>query len=65
MDFREATDQLCAAIIHEDVARALDVSVQSVRQTRMKCGVIGHRSSPNSWEQPPVKLAKERIDHLQ
>ena len=34
--FREAVDSLCSALTHEDVAKALDVSVQTIRQARMK-----------------------------
>jgi hypothetical protein len=34
MNFREAVDALCASLSHEDVAKALGVSLQTVRQAR-------------------------------
>jgi hypothetical protein len=38
MDFREATDKLCAKLQHADLARALGASVQAVPQARLSNG---------------------------
>ena len=65
MDFREATDELCTAITHDDVARALGVSVQSIRQARMRDDVIGHRSPPDNWKKALSALAEKRIADYQ
>ena len=35
MNFREATDGLFSRVSHEDLARALGVSVASIRQARL------------------------------
>ena len=35
MDFKKATDDLFAGISHEDLARALGVSVAAIRQARL------------------------------
>jgi len=61
MDFRKATDELCAAITHDDVARELGVSVQSIRQARMSRESNGQRSPPDNWKEAIVKLAEKRI----
>jgi hypothetical protein len=65
MDFREATDQLCTAITHEDVARSLGVSVQSIRQARMNGNSTGQRKPPDNWEDALVTLARNRIGYLE
>jgi hypothetical protein len=61
MNFKKATDRLCARIDHEDVAKALGVSIQSIRQARMKPTAAAHREPPANWRQAIVKLAKRRI----
>jgi hypothetical protein len=61
MDFRKATDELCATITHEDVAKALGVSVQSIRQARLKDETNGHRQPPEKWESALVELAEKRV----
>jgi hypothetical protein len=61
MDFRKATDELCAPVTHEDIARQLGVSVQSVRQARLNGNSRGRRSAPGNWETALVTLAEERI----
>ncbi len=63
MQFREATDSLCSKVSHEDIAKALGVSVQSVRQARLPTKLDAHRSPPNRWERGLLLLAKARIDH--
>jgi hypothetical protein len=49
MKFREAVDSLCSALTHEDVAKALGVSVQTIRQARMKEDSKSYREPPNNW----------------
>lgn len=61
MDFRKATDQLCASITHQDVAHALGISVQSIRQARLKDEAMGHRQPPDEWEKAIVALAEKRV----
>jgi hypothetical protein len=61
MDFRKVTDQLCASITHEDIARQLGVSVQSIRQARMNRKANGRRSPPDNWKEAVVALAEQRI----
>jgi hypothetical protein len=61
MDFRIATDELCAAITHDDIARELGVSVQSIRQARMNKETNGRRSPPDNWKEAVAELAEKRI----
>jgi hypothetical protein len=61
MDFRQATDELCAAITHDDIARELGVSVQSIRQARMNKETNGQRSPPDNWKEAVAALAEKRI----
>jgi hypothetical protein len=61
MDFRKATDELCAPITHEDVARQLGVSIQSIRQARMRDDSAGRRAPPENWEKALADLAEKRI----
>jgi hypothetical protein len=63
MDFRKATDELCARIDHDDIAGALGVSIQTVRQARMAPDVPAHRSPPDQWEKVLIRLAEERLSH--
>lgn len=63
MDFREATDSLCAKVGHEDVARALGVSTQTIRQARLKPGGDAHRPAPDDWQNAVIRLAEDRVWH--
>jgi hypothetical protein len=63
MDFKEATDELCAQIDHQAVAKALGVSTQTVRQARMSPEAGAHRSPPGDWEYAVIRLAEERVWH--
>lgn len=63
MDFREATDRLCARLDHEDVAKALSVSLQTVRQARMQNGSTARRSPPPAWRQAMIRLAEQEVLH--
>jgi hypothetical protein len=61
MDFREATESLCAGVPHEDLAKALGVSVATVRQARLKSDAKAHRSPPSDWQAAVIRLAEERL----
>jgi hypothetical protein len=63
MDFREATDDLCDAVSHEELAKALGVSVASVRQARLRGTARAHRGAPPDWEGAVIRLAEERVWH--
>lgn len=61
MDFREATDALCAKIDHQDVATALGVSVQAVRQARLVGAAKARREPPKDWPYAVISLAEREI----
>src|SRR5437763_13145780 len=61
MDFREATENLCAGVSHEELAAALGVSVATVRQARLRPDAKAHRSPPANWERAVIKLAEQRM----
>jgi hypothetical protein len=63
MDFRQATDGLCAKLDHDDVARALGVSLQTIRQARLQRGNGAHRSPPPGWREAVIRLAEEKAGH--
>jgi hypothetical protein len=60
---REAVDVLCEHLDHEDVARALGVSVQTVRQGRLKPGAKTFRTPTRDWEKAIIRLAEDRVWH--
>jgi hypothetical protein len=63
MNFREATDGLFDRVAHEDLARALGVSVASIRQARLSAQAGGHRAPPVKWEKAIVNIANKRVEH--
>jgi hypothetical protein len=63
MKFREATDGLCAKLDHEDVAKALGVSIQTVRQARLESESAAHRAAPSQWEHAVIRLAEKQVWH--
>ena len=65
MNFRKATDELTTSITLEDLATALGVSVQAVRQARAQEGSAGFRRPPQGWERAVVKLVEARAHHYQ
>jgi hypothetical protein len=65
MDFREATDGLCVKVDHEDVARALGVSLQTIRQARLQPETKSHRSPPPGWRNAVLRLAEEKVRYYQ
>ncbi len=64
MDYRAATDILTRCYSLDDLAAALGVSVQSVKQARLDPGASGYRSPPPGWQQAVIRLAESRIDEL-
>lgn len=62
MDFKKATDELFERTDHEELAKALGVSVASVRQARLGQAAKAHRSPPANWEQAVAQLAKQQIE---
>jgi hypothetical protein len=65
MTFKKATDRLFSRIDHEDLAKALAVSVASIRQARLSPDALAHRSPPPDWENAVLRLAEERVLHFQ
>jgi hypothetical protein len=63
MDFREATDGLCAKVDHDDIAKAMGVSVQTVRQARLTDKAKAHREPPREWRDAVIRLAEQRVWH--
>jgi hypothetical protein len=61
MNFREAVDALCASLNHEDVAKALKVSVQTVRQARLREDSDAFRAPPKNWKEAIIRLAEARV----
>ena len=64
IDFRRATDELLAGISHEELAKALDVSVPTVRQARLDEAAKAHRRAPDGWQRVVAKLAEVRAGRL-
>lgn len=65
MNFKKATDGLFDRVSHEDLARALGISVATIRQARLSQQANAYRSPPDDWEEAVIRLAKERISHYQ
>ena len=65
MDFKQASDRLFDRISHEALANALDISVASVRQSRLGRSASAYRAPPKHWRRAVLQLAEERIAHYQ
>jgi hypothetical protein len=65
MNFKQATDELLESVTLEDVALALGVSTQAIRQARTAESSAAHRSPPQGWEIAVKGLAQKRISHYQ
>jgi hypothetical protein len=65
MDFREATESLCAGVSHEELAKALGVSIASIRQARLDPAAKAHRSPPPNWREAAIQLAEKRVADYQ
>jgi hypothetical protein len=64
MNFREAIDRLGERVTHEQAARALGVSVASVRQYRLPIEAQARRSPPSKWPRVLATLARDRAREL-
>jgi hypothetical protein len=60
MNFRKATDALLESVTLEDLAAAMGVSIQAVRQARVAEGSTAFRSPPKGWEVAAARLAARR-----
>jgi transposase len=65
MDFREATESLCAGLSHEELAKELGVSVATIRQARLRPEAKAHRSPPDNWREAVRRLAEQRASQYQ
>jgi hypothetical protein len=65
MDFKKATDELFARIDHDHLAEALEISVASIRQARLRPDAKAHRAPPRDWERAVIQLAKKQALHFQ
>jgi len=64
MTFREATDDLFKRAGHADLAEALGVSVQLVRQARLSQSASAFRQPPEDWRYGAIRLAERRMIEL-
>ena len=60
MNFKQATDALLETVTLEDLAKAMGVSIQTLRQARAAEGTKAHRSPPPDWERAVIKLAERQ-----
>ena len=60
MNFKKSTDSLLEAVTLQDLAGALGVSVQAIRQARAVEGSTSHRTPPGGWEAAIAKLARRQ-----
>jgi hypothetical protein len=61
MDFKAATDKLCEGLSHNALAKALGVSIATIRQARLRNGAKARRSPPENWEDAVIQLAGSQI----
>lgn len=64
MEFKKATDALFDRVSHEDLAKALGVSVASIRQARLDENALARRSPPKGWERHLKRLAEQKAEHF-
>jgi hypothetical protein len=64
MNFRKATDELFDQIRHADLAKALNVSVATIRQARLNRAAKAYREPPKNWEKAIIRLAQDRISQF-
>lgn len=63
MNFKKATDALFERIDHPELAKALGVSVASIRQARLSPDAKAYRQPPERWQAAVVLLAEKRVEH--
>ena len=61
MNFKQATDELFDRVDHAELAKALGVSVASIRQARLSPQAKAFREPPKNWSESVVKLAERRV----
>lgn len=61
MDFRSATNALFERVDHEALAKALGVSVASIRQARLQGAAKSRRAPPKGWPYAVIRLAEQQI----
>ena len=64
MNFKKATDELLESVTLEDLASALGVSLQAVRQARAREDTTAFRPSPEGWEEAVIRLARKQAARL-
>jgi hypothetical protein len=64
MSFRKITDELFVSINHDEFAKALGVSVATVRQARLGEESKAHRSAPPGWKTIALRLAEDQARHF-
>jgi hypothetical protein len=65
MDFKRATDELLVHPTLQDLADALQVSVQSIRQARAEETSKAYRTPPPGWEKATLWLAQNTVAHYE
>ena len=65
MNFKKATDDLLASVTLADLAGALGVSVQAIRQARADESSTAYRSPPLGWQGGVARLAAKRAKSLE
>jgi hypothetical protein len=63
MNFKASTNALFDRIDHAKLAKALGVSVASIRQARLSPSANAYREPPRNWRSVVIKLAEERVRH--
>ena len=63
MNFKEATDLLFDRIDHAELAKALGISVASIRQARLSPTAKAYREPPPNWQHAVTRLAENRVSH--
>jgi hypothetical protein len=64
MNFKRATDDLFTPVSHTELAEALNISVASIRQARLKRTARAYRAPPIGWHNGVARLAQRRIAKL-
>ena len=64
MNFRKATDALLESVTLQDLADAVGVSLQAIRQARAAEGSAAYRRPPDRWEPAVAKLARSAASRL-
>jgi hypothetical protein len=61
MNFKQATDVLFGRVEHAKLAKALNLSVASIRQGRLSRTAKAYREPPPAWQKAVIRLAQKRI----